>query len=141
MFVMDFAMTVRTSASFAEASRVIRDALKAQGFGVLTEIDVQATLHEKLGEQFEQYVILGACNPPLAHRALTADRTVGLLLPCNVVVRESSDGTIVEALDPRAIAEMAGLPVVKDVADEAAGRLRAALDVLPPAGRPEPQAH
>ncbi len=69
---MDYAITVRTAASFAEASAQIRDALKAQGFGVLTEIDVQSTLREKLGEQMEQYIILGACNPPLAHRALSA---------------------------------------------------------------------
>jgi uncharacterized protein (DUF302 family) len=139
---MDYAMTVRTSASFAEASGIIRDALKAQGFGVLTEIDVQATVREKLGEEFEQYVILGACNPPLAHRALSADRTIGLLLPCNVVVREGSDGTIVEALDPRAIADIAGLPAVGEIADEAAWRLRAALSVLPAApDHVEPDPH
>lgn len=129
---MDYAMTVRTAASFAEANAQIREALKAQGFGVLTEIDVQLTLREKLGEDIEQYVILGACNPPLAHWALSADRTIGLLLPCNVVVREAGDGTIVEALDPRAIAEVAGQPLLKDIAEDAAARLRAALDTLPP---------
>ncbi len=125
-------MTVRTSASFAEADAQIRAALKAQGFGVLTEIDVQSVLREKLGEQMERYVILGACNPPLAHRALSADRSVGLLLPCNVVVRDTADGTVVEALDPRVIAEVAGQPLLKDIADEAATRLRAALGALPP---------
>jgi uncharacterized protein (DUF302 family) len=124
-------MTVRTAASFAEANAQIRAALKAQGFGVLTEIDVRSTLREKLGEEMEQYVILGACNPPLAHRALSADRSIGLLLPCNVVVREAGDGTIVEALDPRAIADVAGQPLLKDVAENAAARLRAALDALP----------
>jgi uncharacterized protein (DUF302 family) len=127
-----YAMTTRTGASFAEASTRIREALKAQGFGVLTEIDVQSTLREKLGEDMEQYVILGACNPPLAHRALSADRTIGLLLPCNVVVRAVGDGTIVEALDPRVIAEVAGQPLLKDIAEDAAARLRAALDTLPP---------
>jgi uncharacterized protein (DUF302 family) len=125
-------MAVRTSASFAEADTQIRAALKAQGFGVLTEIDVRSVLREKLGEDMEQYVILGACNPPLAHRALSADRSVGLLLPCNVVVRADGDGTVVEALDPRVIAEVAGQPLLKDVADDAAVRLRAALDTLPP---------
>jgi uncharacterized protein (DUF302 family) len=124
-------MTVRTSASFAEAHAQIQAALKAEGFGVLTEIDVQSVLREKLGEQMERYVILGACNPPLAHQALSADRSVGLLLPCNVVVRDTGDGAVVEALDPRAIAEVAGQPLLKDIANEAAARLRAALATLP----------
>lgn len=127
-------MTVRTGASFAEANARIREALKAQGFGVLTEIDVRSTLREKLGENMEEYVILGACNPPLAHRALSADRTVGLLLPCNVVVRAGDGCTIVEALDPRAIADIAGQPRLKEIAEDAAGRLRAALATLPPEG-------
>jgi uncharacterized protein (DUF302 family) len=126
-------MTARTGASFAEASTRIREALQAQGFGVLTEIDVQSTLRDKLGEETEQYVILGACNPPLAYRALSADRSIGLLLPCNVVVRAADGGTIVEALDPRAIAEVAGHPELAQIAEDAAGRLRAALDALPSA--------
>jgi uncharacterized protein (DUF302 family) len=130
---MQYAMTVRTRASFAEASTLIREALKAQGFGVLTEIDVQSTLQEKLGEQMEQYEILGACNPPLAHRALAADRSIGLLLPCNVVVRAADDSTIVEALDPRAIAALAGHSELTDVAQDAAARLQVALETLPPA--------
>lgn len=129
---MEYAMTARTGASFAEAADRIRAALQAQGFGVLTEIDVQATLREKLGDEMEQYVILGACNPPLAHRALSADRTIGLLLPCNVVVREADGGTIVEALDPRAIAAVAEHPNLTVIAEDAAARLRAALDTLPP---------
>ncbi len=129
---MEYAMTARTRASFEEASTRIREALKSQGFGVLTEIDVQATLREKLGEQMEQYVILGACNPPLAHRALSADRTIGLLLPCNVVVRAAGEGTIVEALDPRVIAAVSGQPELADIAEDAAARLRVALDALPP---------
>jgi uncharacterized protein (DUF302 family) len=125
-------MTARTAASFADADAQIREALKAQGFGVLTEIDVQSTLREKLGEDMEQYIILGACNPALAHRALSADRAIGLLLPCNVVVRAAGDTTVVEALDPRAIADIAGQPLLKDIAEDAAARLRAALDTLPP---------
>jgi len=125
-------MTVRTGASFAKANAQIRDALKVQGFGVLTEIDVQSTLREKLGEEIEPYIILGACNPPLAHRALLADRAVGLLLPCNVVVRAGDGCTIVEALDPRAMTDIARQPLLKDVAEDAASRLRAALDTLPP---------
>jgi uncharacterized protein (DUF302 family) len=129
---VQYAMTARTRASFTEASTRIREALQAQGFGVLTEIDVQSTLREKLGEQMERYLILGACNPSLAHRALSADRSVGLLLPCNVVVRAAGDSTIVEALDPRVIAAVAGQPELTDIAEDAAARLRAALETLPP---------
>src|SRR6516165_3350334 len=98
---MDYAITIRVPVPFAEAVARARDALKAQGFGVLTEIDVQATLRDKLGEDMEPYLILGACNPPLAHRALSADRRIGLLLPCNVVVRTAGDQTLIEALNPQ----------------------------------------
>jgi len=88
---------------------------------------VTATLKAKLGEQIEDYVILGACNPPLAHRALAADRSIGLLLPCNIVVRATPGGTVVEALDPQIMATLTGRPELKPVADEAARRLAAAL--------------
>ena len=127
---MDYGMTVRTSAPFAETVTRVRDALKSQGFGVLTEIDVQATLYEKLGEEMEDYLILGACNPPLAHRALSTDRHIGLLLPCNVVVRTEDGQTIVEALNPQIMVTVAHEPDLQPVADEAASRLRAALDSL-----------
>ena len=96
---MDCGITVRVP--FTEAVARVRDALKTQGFGVLTEIDVKATLLDKLGEDMEPYLILGACNPPLAHRALAADRRIGLLLPCNVVVRAGAGQTVIEALDPK----------------------------------------
>jgi len=132
---MDYGMTIRTPLPFAEAVARVREALKAQGFGVLTEIDVQATLRDKLGQDMEDYLILGACNPPLAHRALDADRRIGLLLPCNVVVRTEVGQTIIEALDPRVMMEVAGQPSLKPVADEAASRIRAALDSLKDASR------
>jgi len=128
-------MTIRTALPFATAVAEVRDALKAQGFGVLTEIDVQATLREKLGEQMEPYLILGACNPPLAHRALSADRRIGLLLPCNVVIRADADQTVVEALDPQTMIAVADEPALQPVADEAASRLRAALGTLTGARR------
>jgi uncharacterized protein (DUF302 family) len=125
---LDYGITVRTPAPFAEAVTRVREALKAQGFGVLTEIDVQATLRDKLGEEMEPYLILGACNPPLAHRALSADRRIGMLLPCNVVVRTESGQTVIEALDPQVMITIAGEGSLQPVADEAASRLRAALD-------------
>src|SRR5271169_3090205 len=104
---MEYAITIRVPVPFTEAVSRVREALKAQGFGVLTEIDVQATLRDKLGEDMEPYLILGACNPPLAHRALAADRRIGLLLPCNVVVRTEASQTVIEALDPHTMVAVA----------------------------------
>lgn len=127
---MDIGITVRLNVPFEEAVERTRAALKEQGFGVLTTIDVQGTLREKLGEQMERYLILGACNPQLAHRALGVDRRIGLLLPCNVVVREDEDATLVEALDPEIMVEATGEPDFTPVAEEAAARLRKALDTL-----------
>ena len=133
---MDYGMTIHTSIPFADAVARVRDALKAQGFGVLTEIDVKATLRDKLGQDIEDYLILGACNPPLAHRALDADRKIGLLLPCNVVVRTADGQTIIEALNPQVMVEVAGQPSLKPVADEATSRIRAALDSVRDASGP-----
>ncbi len=127
---MSYGITIAIQAPFAEVVTRVTKALREQGFGVLTEIDVQATLREKLGEQMEEYLILGACNPPLAHRALATDRTIGLLLPCNVVIRAGTGHTIVEALDPQTMVAVAAEPALQPVADEAARRLRAALDTL-----------
>ncbi|MCC6178472.1 MAG: DUF302 domain-containing protein [Chloroflexi bacterium] len=107
-------------------------ALKEQGFGVLTTIDVQKTLKEKLGADMRPYVILGACNPPLAHRALQADLGIGLLLPCNVIVYDNGDRTsTVEMMDPEAALGIVGdNPAIRQVAQEARERIRAALDAL-----------
>ena len=127
---MNYGMTVTTRAPFAQTVTRVREALKAQGFGVLTEIDVRATMHDRLGEEMEDYLILGACNPPLAHRALSADRRIGLLLPCNVVVRAADGQTVVEALDPQTMVAVAEEDELQPVADEAARRLRAALRTL-----------
>ena len=110
---------------------LVRAALKDQGFGVLTEIDMRSTLREKLGVDLEDYVILGACNPPLAHRAVQAAKGIGLLLPRNVVVRaEGPDTTVVQAMDTQAMVQLSDAPDLPAVADEAAARLRAALDAL-----------
>ncbi|TNC26473.1 DUF302 domain-containing protein [Amycolatopsis alkalitolerans] len=127
---MDIGISVRVGVPFDEAVERTRAALKEQGFGVLTEIDMQKTMREKLGEETERYVILGACNPPLAHRALGVDRQIGLLLPCNVVVRETEGGTLVEALDPEIMVSATGESGFEPVATEAATRLRKALDAL-----------
>ncbi|HEX6076076.1 MAG TPA: DUF302 domain-containing protein [Micromonosporaceae bacterium] len=127
---MRYDRSVRVHSDFATTVAAVRDALAVQGFGVLTEIDVAATLKMKLGHDMEQYLILGACNPPLAHQALDVDRTVGLLLPCNVVVREDGEDTLVQALDPNTMVEIADEPGLRAVADEATRRLDAALASL-----------
>ncbi|SEO81835.1 DUF302 domain-containing protein [Actinacidiphila rubida] len=127
----DYARTVTLAAPFDEAVARVREALAGQGFGVLTEIDVRATLREKIGAEMEPYLILGACNPPLAHRALDADRSLGLLLPCNVVVRAPADGgTLVQAVDPETMVRLSPAPGLPEVADEARRKLDAALDAL-----------
>ena len=116
--------------SLAEARARVEQALKEQGFGVLTEIDVQATLKKKLGAEFRPYVILGACNPQLAHRALSGDLGVGLLLPCNVALWGEDDGTVVSIADPQSMFKVVDDPRLQPIADEATRRLRAAFDTL-----------
>ncbi len=124
---MSYGTSVTLDIPFADAAGRVRAALKDQGFGVLTEIDVTATMAAKLGEQIEDYVILGACNPPFAFQALGIDRSIGLLLPCNVVVRTTPAGTVVEALDPQVMVTLTGRPELKPVADEVGRRLASAL--------------
>jgi uncharacterized protein (DUF302 family) len=127
---MSYGMTVGTQDPFPATVARVRDALKAQGFGVLTEIDMRSTMREKLGQEMDDYLILGVCNPSLAHQALGVDPSVGLLLPCTVVVRADAGQTLVEALDPQTMVAITGQPGLRPVADEAARRLRAALDSL-----------
>ncbi|MEO7085799.1 MAG: DUF302 domain-containing protein [Gemmatimonadaceae bacterium] len=119
---------------FAAAKDATRDALKAEGFGILTEIDLQAAFKEKLGRDFRPYVILGACNPPLAFAAVTADPAIGLLLPCNVTV-EARDAThsVVRLVDPQmmlASSARALAPELKQVADDASQRMKRVVEVL-----------
>jgi uncharacterized protein (DUF302 family) len=127
---MSYGTSVTLDLPFADAVGRVRAALQEQGFGVLTEIDVTATLRARLGEQMEDYLILGACNPPAAHQALGIDRSIGLLLPCNVVVRAIPAGTLVEALDPQVMVTLTGQPELKPVADEVGRRLARALAAL-----------
>jgi uncharacterized protein (DUF302 family) len=127
---MSYDITVRVATPYSATVPRVRAALAEQGFGVLTEIDIQDTLRKKLGAQVEEYLILGACNPPLAHRALDTDRDIGLLLPCNVVVRADGDRTAVQALDPNTMVALTELDALRPVAEEATRRLDAALSAL-----------
>lgn len=128
---MDYAMTIILDLPYAQAVPAVKQALREQGFGVLTEIDARATMKDKLGADMEPYIILGACNPQLAHRALGVDRQIGLLLPCNVVVRaDGQDRTVVSALDPQVMVAVPEREDLRPVADEATQRIRAALDAL-----------
>lgn len=114
----------------AEAEDAIREALGEQGFGVLTEIDVRATMKAKLDVDVPSQVILGACNPTLAHRAMEIEPSIGLLLPCNVVVRETADGPVVEAIDPAVLAEFTGNEALEPIAYEVGRALAAVMGAL-----------
>ncbi|MCL3859679.1 DUF302 domain-containing protein [Actinotalea sp. K2] len=128
---MGYAISTTVTAPFATTLDAVRAALATEGFGILTEIDMAATLRAKLDVDIPPQVILGACNPPLAHRALQAEESVGLLLPCNVVVRaDGPDRTVVEAIDPQVMVGVTGNEALSSVSDEAGARLRRALAVL-----------
>jgi uncharacterized protein (DUF302 family) len=130
---MGIALSTELHTSFDEAVKKTRDALAENGFGVLTEIDVKATLKEKLGADMEDYLILGACNPPLAHRAVDIERQIGLLLPCNVVVRKDparSDTVLVEAMNPKVLVDVTANSALRPVADEVTNKLQSAIDSL-----------
>lgn len=139
---MSYAHTVTVALPYEEAVRRTRELLAEQGFGVLSEINVRSTFEAKLGVESAQalgdYVILGVCNPVLAQRALTAEPDMGLLLPCNVVIRRSPDATmtVVQAIDPKTMVQLSDTPAVQEVASVADARLRAALKDLE-AGSPE----
>ncbi|RMG99206.1 MAG: DUF302 domain-containing protein [Deltaproteobacteria bacterium] len=118
----------------ATARERVADALAAEGFGVLTEIDVAATLKKKLDVSFRPYVILGACNPKLAHRALGEDPRIGLLLPCNVVLDQQDDGVVVSIVDPRAMFRVAASEALEPIVAEAEARLRRVASALAESG-------
>ena len=123
----EMAFEVSVNAPYAVAVDRVIEALKEEGFGVLTRIDVHDTFREKLGVEFRQYSILGACNPPLAYKALSNRPDAGLMLPCNVIVEEVGNGTLVRIVDPAAMMEAGGLegdPAMQEVGGEAGDRLR-----------------
>ncbi len=115
---------------FAELRPKVEAALKAEGFGVLTEIDVQATLKAKLDVDRPPFLILGACNPSLSHRMLGVEPSLGAMLPCNVVLREDGDAVVVEMVDPRMMVGMVDNAVVREIAEDARGRLRKAMTTI-----------
>jgi uncharacterized protein (DUF302 family) len=127
----DIGIRTTLKTSFEQAIQKTTDALKTEGFGVLTQIDVKTTLKEKINVDFRRYVILGACNPTLAHRALSANPDVGLLLPCNVTVQEADDGIVVTAVDPiQMLGVLQAEPAVKAVAVEAKAKLERVISSL-----------
>lgn len=125
-----YAMKRIVNMSYEEAVQRVKDTLKEQGFGILTEIDVKKTMKEKIDAEFEPYIILGACNPQLARIALAIEPSIGVLLPCNVVVYRQSGATIVEAMDPVPVMGMVANPNMEPVATEVKKRLNAALEAM-----------
>jgi uncharacterized protein (DUF302 family) len=127
----NYGFGVAVDLTFQAALERVTEELQKEGFGVLTEIDVQATLKKKLNEDMPPYRILGACNPQLAHRALTAEPQIGLLLPCNVVVREDDAGSVhVEFMDTNAVLELVGKPEITELAGEVRQRLERVMAAL-----------
>jgi uncharacterized protein (DUF302 family) len=128
---MGIALSTTLHTSFDDAVKRTREALAQKGFGVLSEIDVKATLKAKLGEEMEDYLILGACNPQFAHQAVNVDRRIGVLLPCNVVVRQdpdSPDTIVVDAMNPRVMVDVTKEPGLDHIADAVTGLLQEAIE-------------
>ncbi|MFP3883031.1 MAG: DUF302 domain-containing protein [Actinomycetota bacterium] len=125
-----YGLKTRAHLDLAETEAKVRELLAAEGFGILTEIDVAATLKEKLGVTRSPYRILGACNPQLANQALEAEDDVGLLLPCNVIVYQDGDDTVVAALDPATMVDLTANPALAEVAKEARLRLEKVIDIM-----------
>lgn len=126
----DYGIRTTVNASYDETVPKVIEALKKEGFGVLTEINVKETIKKKLGKEFPKYIILGGCNPELAYQALTAETEIGLLLPCNVIVYEKEGKTVVSAQDPEAALSIVGNPSVAPVAKRARERLVRAIESL-----------
>ena len=127
---MTYGLSVTLDREFDAVLADVRPALAEQGFGIVSEIDMRQTLRTKLGVEIEPHIILGACNPGFAHRSLGIEPSIGLLLPCNVVVRRSGGSTVVEAIDPQVLVDLTSNPEMAQLAGEVSQRLQAALDAL-----------
>ena len=127
---MTYGISKPVSLPYDLAITRVTEELKKEGFGVLTTIDVRETLKDKLGVEFDNYTILGACNPPFAHKALLAEEQIGLLLPCNVIVYEKEGRTVVGIFDPRTMTKFVANPSLTSIADEVAARLQRVLASL-----------
>ncbi len=131
---MNYALRIDLERPFDEAVRMIKESLAESGFGILTEIDLKATLKNKIDVDIDDQIILGACNPRFAYRGLQAEPSLGLLLPCNVVVRAdpgaSDDTVIIDAMNPQLMVQVSDQPGLREVADDAAIKLQAAVDAL-----------
>jgi uncharacterized protein (DUF302 family) len=126
---MSYYFSKKVNATFDETVTKVTGELKKEGFGILTEIDVKETLKKKLNVDFNRYKILGACNPPFAYKALTAENKIGVMLPCNVIVQEISGGQVeVAAIDPVASMQAVGNPALKEIASEISNKLKTVID-------------
>ena len=127
---MSYGFSKTVALSHEQAIVKVTEALKQEGFGVLTTIDVKETLQTKLGVEFNKYVILGACNPPFAHRALQAEEEIGLLLPCNIIVYERENEMVVSAFNPMSMTKLIDNPAMLPIAEEVTQRLRRAIEAI-----------
>ena len=127
---MTYGMSLTLDRPFDDVVAGVRDALAAQGFGIVSEFDMQATLRNRIGVEIDRQLVLGACNPALAHRSLQVDPSIGLLLPCNVVVRSTAAGTVVEMIDPQVFVAVTGNSEMQEIATEVSERLGAAMETL-----------
>ena len=130
MFDDRYTFGTRVTAPIGDFRESVTAALKTEGFGILTEIDMAATLRAKLGVERDPYLILGACNPPFAHQAVTFDPSIGALLPCNVVIRVDGDAVVLEMMDPKAVLGLVGDPAMDEIAAEVRARLVRAVEAV-----------
>lgn len=127
---MSYGMSITLDRPFDETVADVREALAGEGFGIISEVDMQATFRSKIDVEIDPYLILGACNPGYANRSMQVDPSIGLLLPCNVVVRATDAGTVVEMVDPKMLVEVTANPDMQPIAQEVGAKLAAALRTL-----------